>query len=63
MVSWISIELALLVWKKRTWAERVGNREYGVLDDRRLGPLGLEEGVLGSKVWKYIIWCLGWQNS
>ena len=32
MVSWMEGELSLLVWKKGTWKERVGNREYGVFD-------------------------------
>ena len=35
----------------------------GILYGRRIAPLGLEEGDLGSKSWKYIKWCLGWQES
>ena len=48
-MSWIAVELALLVWKKGTRAARVGNREDGVLDVRSVGNRGLEEWYLGSK--------------
>ena len=39
--------LGRLVMEKRTWAARIGNTEYGVLDGRKVGPFGLEEGDLG----------------
>ena len=49
MVSWIARDLDLLVWKKGTLAARVENREYGVLDGGKVGPLGSEECDLGRK--------------
>ena len=51
VVSWIAGELELWVWKEETWAERVGKREDGVLDGRKVGPLDFEEGDLGRKSW------------
>ena len=48
-VSWMAVELYLLVWKKGTWSEIVGNGEDSVLDGSRVSLLCLEEGELGSK--------------
>ena len=58
----MSVELALLFWKKRTWSARVGNREDGVLDGRKIGPPGLEERYLGVKSWKKRICYVGWRK-
>ena len=50
MVSWMSGASALLVWKKGTWASKVGNREYGVLDGRIFDRLVWKKGTWSARV-------------
>ena len=49
MVSCMAGELPLLVWKKGTWAARVGNIEDGVLDGRKVGPLSAQVPLFQTK--------------